>query len=450
MKYDAAREAALKILYEINEKGAYSNIALNKHFSAHDLPDRDRAFITELVYGVVKWKLTLDRTVAACSSIRMEKLSPWIKNILRLGAYQLLYLTRVPASAAVNESVNLARRYGHKASAGYVNAVLRNIAGGGGKDIVPDREKDTVGHLSLRYSYPKWITERFMDIFGEEFAESLLEAGNGVPDLTVRANTLKTSAEGLVETLKNEGVDALPGKYIKEAVIIKSQVSVTGLDSFRNGLFQVQDESSMLPAIVLAPQPGEKVLDACSAPGGKATHMAQLMRNNGLITAMDIHEHKLKLIKDTADRLGTDIIRTELHDAAVPVPQNDGAYDRVLLDAPCSGLGIIRRKPDIKWAKESRDIGSITALQRRLINSVSKAVRPGGVMVYSTCTLLPDENERIVRDFLNENDDFYDDDISAFLPHGLSEHARGGMLQVYPNRDGTDGFFIARLARKVK
>jgi len=450
MKYDIARETALKILYEINEKGAYSNIALNKYLSSHELSERDRAFITELVYGVVKWKLTLDRTVAACSDIKMERLSPWIKNILRIGTYQLLFLTKVPPSAAVNESVKLARRYGHNASAGYVNAVLRNIAGGGGKDIVPDRAVDPVGYLSVRYSYPKWIADKFMELFGEEFAESLLEAGNRVPDLTVRANTLKTSAEGLVNALKNEGVEASPGRYVSDAVIIKSQVSVTRLKAFRNGLFQVQDESSMLPAAVLAPQPGEKVLDACSAPGGKATHMAQMMQNKGLITAMDIHEHKLKLIEDAAGRLGTDIIRTELHDAAIPVPQHEGAYDRVLLDAPCSGLGIIRRKPDIKWARDNRDIGSITGLQRRLIDSVSKAVKPGGVMVYSTCTLLPEENECIVRDFLNNNDEFYEDDITAYLPPGLAKHARGGMIQVYPNRDGIDGFFVARLARKVK
>jgi len=450
MKYDIARETALKILYEINEKGAYSNIALNKYLSSHELSERDRAFITELVYGVVKWKLTLDRTVAACSDIKMERLSPWIKNILRIGTYQLLFLTKVPPSAAVNESVKLARRYGHNASAGYVNAVLRNIAGGGGKDIVPDRAVDPVGYLSVRYSYPKWIADKFMELFGEEFAESLLEAGNRVPDLTVRANTLKTSAEGLVNALKNEGVEASPGRYVSDAVIIKSQVSVTRLKAFRNGLFQVQDESSMLPAAVLAPQPGEKVLDACSAPGGKATHMAQMMQNKGLITAMDIHEHKLKLIEDAAGRLGTDIIRTELHDAAIPVPQHEGAYDRALLDAPCSGLGIIRRKPDIKWARENRDIGSITGLQRRLIDSVSKAVKPGGVMVYSTCTLLPEENECIVRDFLNNNDEFYEDDITAYLPPGLAKHARGGMIQVYPNRDGIDGFFVARLARKVK
>jgi len=178
--------------------------------------------------------------------------------------------------------------------------------------------------------------------------------------------------------------------------------------------------------------------------------MAQLMQNRGLITAMDIHDHKLRLVEEAAARLGINIIRTELHDAAVPVPGHEVTYDRVLLDAPCSGLGIIRRKPDIKWAKESRDIGSITALQRRLMDSVSKAVRPGGVLVYSTCTLLPEENECIVRDFLDGNDEFYEDDIAPFLPPGLAKHANGGMLQVFPNRDGIDGFFIARLARKVR
>jgi 16S rRNA (cytosine967-C5)-methyltransferase len=450
MKCDAARETALKILYEINEKGAYSNIALNKHFSAHDLSDRDRAFITELVYGVVKWKLTLDRTIAACSKIRMEKLSPWIKNILRLGAYQLQYLTKVPPSAAVNESVKLARRYGHKASAGYVNAVLRNISGGGGKEAVPDKSKDPAGYLSVRYSYPKWITEKFLELFGEEFAESLLDAGNKAPELTVRANTLKVGTDGLIEALREEGVDAQPGRHAGEAAVIRSSVSVAGLEAFRRGLFQVQDESSMLAVMVLAPQPGEKVFDACSAPGGKATHMAQLMNNHGLITAMDIHEHKLKLVKDASDRLGTGIIRTELHDAAAVAPQHEGVYDRVLLDAPCSGLGIIRRKPDIKWARENRDIESITALQRRLISSVSKALKPGGVMVYSTCTLLPEENECIVREFLNNNNEFYEDDIAAYLPPELAKYSRGCMLQLYPNRDGIDGFFIARLARREK
>jgi 16S rRNA (cytosine967-C5)-methyltransferase len=448
MDIDHAREAALKILYEINEKGAYSNIALNKYFSSHELSERDRSFITELVYGAVKWKLTLDKTIAACSNIRLRKMSPWIINILRLGVYQLHHMSRVPPSAACNESVRLAGRYGHKASAGFVNAVLRNISRGGGAHVVPDREVDPAGYLSVRYSYPRWITERYIELYGMEFAESLLDAGNETPELTVRANTLKASADELTEMLRRDGIDAVPGRYAKEAVIIKSPVSVAHLEAFRKGYFQVQDESSMLPAAVLSPEPGDNVLDACSAPGGKTTHMAQLMNNSGSITARDIHEHKLKLIEEAAARLGTDIIRTELKDAAAADPKDEMAYDRVLLDAPCTGLGIIRRKPDIKWARENGDVKSITALQSRMIANVSRAVKPGGVLVYSTCTILPEENEDVVRIFIESNPEFYEDDIAPFVPPALARHSKGCMLQLYPNRDGIDGFFVARLKRR--
>lgn len=450
MGTDSAREAALKILYEINEKGAYSNIALNKYLTAKEFGDRDRAFITELVYGTVKWKLRLDRTIAACSKIKLTKLSPWIINILRLGAYQLLYMSKVPPSAACNESVRLAGRYGHKASAGFVNAVLRNIARGGGGEVIPDRDEDPAGYLSVKYSYPQWLTAKYAEMFGMDFAESLLDAGNETPELTVRANTLKVNANELIDILKKEGIDAVPGRYAKEAVVIKSPVSVARLESFRNGLFQVQDESSMLTAAVLAPMPGETVLDACSAPGGKATHMAQLMKNRGTIIASDIHEHKLKLVEEAASRLGTDIIKTELHDAAVPDESKFERYDRVLLDAPCTGLGIIRRKPDIKWTRESGDIAGITELQRKLIDNASRAVKPGGTLVYSTCTVLPEENEYMIRSFLENNEEFYEDDITAYLPPALAMHANGGMLQLYPNRDGIDGFFIARLRRKER
>ena len=445
---DNAREAALKILYEINEKGAYSNIALNKYFAAAELRDIDRAFVTELVYGTVKWKLMLDRVIASYSSIKMEKLSPWILNILRLGAYQLLKLSKVPQSAACNESVNLAGRYGHKASAGFVNAVLRNIARNGSSLALPSKETDLTGYLSVKYSYPKWLTEKYLGLFGAEFTESLLDAGNSTPELTVRANTLRLTAADLVVKLEAEGVTSVPGKYVAEAVVIKSSVSIAKLNAFKKGLFQVQDESSMLPAKVLAPQPGEWVLDACSAPGGKATHMAQLMQNKGAVIARDIHEHKLKLIDDAAARLGINIIKSELHDAALPDTKHEQAFDRVLLDAPCTGLGIIKRKPDIKWARETKDIDSITALQKQLINTVSKSVKPGGVLVYSTCTILPEENEGVVNSFLEQNGDFEADEITTFLPSDLAVHAKGCMLQLYPNRDGIDGFFIARIKRR--
>lgn len=438
----------MKILYEINEKGAYSNIALNKYFAAAELRDIDRAFVTELVYGTVKWKLTLDSVIAGNSSIKIERLSPWILNILRLGVYQLQYMSKVPQSAACNESVKLARRYGHKASAGFVNAVLRNIARNGGNLTLPSKDEDLAGYLSVKYSYPKWLTAKYTGLFGAEFAESLLDAGNNTPELTVRANTLRVSAAELAQKLAEEGVEALPGKYAGDAAVIKSPVSVAKLETFKKGLFQVQDESSMLPAKVLAPQPGDLVLDACSAPGGKATHMAQLMQNRGTIIARDIHEHKLRLIDDAAARLGIDIIKSELHDAALPDEAHNRYFDRVLLDAPCTGLGIIRRKPDIKWARETKDLDSITALQRQLIQQVSNTVKPGGVLVYSTCTILPEENEGVVNTFLEQNKDFEADDITPYLPPELAVHAKGCMLQLYPNRDGIDGFFIARIKRK--
>lgn len=445
---DYAREAALKVLYEINQKGAYSNIAINKYLEDDKLRDIDRAFATELVYGSIKWKLTLDRVIASYSTIKLEKLSPWILNILRLGAYQLLKMSRVPTSASCNESVKLAGRYGHKASAGFVNAVLRNIARNGADAAVPPKETDLVGYLSVTYSYPKWMVEKIIGVFGEEFGESFLDAGNSTPQMTVRTNTLKLSPEELIERLAVESVTAVGGNYAKEAVIFKSAASVGRLEAFKNGLFQVQDESSMLAAKALNPIAGDYVLDACSAPGGKATHMAQLMKNKGKIIACDVHEHKLKLIDDSAKRLGIDIIESELMDASMPNSKYEGAFDKVLLDAPCTGLGIIRRKPDIKWSRQTKDIEAIASLQRRLIRNVSGWVKPGGVMVYSTCTVLPEENENVVNDFLMENKDFEADDIKSFIPKELACHAKGCSLQLYPNRDGIDGFFISRIKRK--
>ncbi len=449
MKLDRAREVALKTIFEINERGAYSNIELNKQLTANELSNLDRAFVTELVYGTVKWKLTLDRLIGAYSNIKMSKLSPWIINVLRLGTYQLLYMSRVPVSAACNESVKLARRYGHKASAGFVNAILRKVSSEGLTDVIPDKETDLPGYLSVKYSYSLWLTTKYTELFDSSFAEELLDAGNRTPDLSVRVNTLQVSVDDLIEKFKDEGVLTERGRYVKEALIIKSPVSIAKLDTFTKGLFQVQDESSMLPAAVLAPEAGENVLDTCSAPGGKAINMAQMMHNSGKVIAGDIHKHKLRLIDEAASRLGISIIESRLHDAAEPDPQYEGYFDRVLLDAPCSGLGIIRRKPDIKWSRDSSDIGSITQLQEKLIWNASKTVKPGGVLVYSTCTVLPEENEVIIRNFIKNNSDFYEDDITPYLPQELVLQAKGCMLQVYPNRDGIDGFFIARLRKRV-
>lgn len=449
MAVDMARAAALKTLYEILENGAYSNIALNKQLEASELKELDRAFATELVYGTIKWKLTLDWIIKQFSSIKPGKISPWIMNILRLGIYQLLYMDRIPVSAACNESVTLAKRYGHSGSSGFVNAVLRNVARSRDNLRYPDRKNEPVKYLSVKYSYPEWMAERFLKLYGEEFTENLLSSGNAVPDLTVRVNTLKISREELIEALKKEGVEASPGKYVNEAVVLINPSSLVKLDAFKKGLFQVQDESSMLAGRILDPKPGELVIDACSAPGGKATHMAQLMENKGLVLARDIHEHKIRLIDEAAQRLGINIIKTEIFDASGKDVKNNMKADRVLLDAPCSGLGIIRKKPDIKWTRTADEAGQLPELQNRLMEAASGCVKPGGVLVYSTCTILPEENQMVVEKFLKNNAEFELDDITGLIPgelHGYIENK--GFLQLFPNRDGIDGFFMARIRRR--
>ena len=449
MTVDLPRDTALKILYEINEKGAYSNIALDRHLEAGRLGETDRGFITGLVYGTVKWRLTIDWVISQFSNIKLKKISPWILNILRVGTYQLLYMDKVPESAACNESARLAGKYGHQASTGFVNAVLRNIARNKETIKKPDKNSEPVKYLSITYSHPEWMVERFLMLFGPVFTESLLESNNAIPEFTIRVNTLKTTGEKLVETLKRESIEAFPGRFSRDALLIKNPSSISRLAAFKEGMFQVQDESSMLAARALDPRPGEFVLDACSAPGGKATHIAQLMDNKGTVLARDIHEHKIKLIEQSALRLGIDIIKTEMHDALIPDAQTRNKADRVLLDAPCTGLGIIRRKPDIKWGRESSDTAEITSLQRKMIAAASESVKPGGVLVYSTCTILPEENEEIVKGFLNENPEFEMDDLSSVIPGALKSNIKEkGMLQLYTNRDGADGFFISKLRKR--
>lgn len=449
MTMDFPRDTVLKILYEINEKGAYSNIALNRHLEACQFRETDRAFITGIVYGVVKWRLTIDWVISQFSNIKLKKISPWILNILRMGTYQLLYMDRVPESAACNESAKLAKKYGHQASTGFVNAVLRNIARNREKIKHPDKNIEPSKYLSIAYSHPEWMVERFLTLFGSDFTESLLESNNAIPEFTIRINSLKTSREKLVEALARENIEAFPGIFSNDALIIKNPSSISRLIAFKEGLFQVQDESSMLVGRALDPMPGELVLDVCSAPGGKATHIAQLMNNKGTVLARDIHEHKIKLIEQSASRLGIDIIKTAIHDAFIPDAELEGKADKVLLDAPCTGLGIIRRKPDIKWTRDSSDTAEITNLQRKMVIAAGKSVKPGGILVYSTCTILPEENTEIVKEFLNINPEFEMDDLSSVMPEPLkSKITEKGMLQLYSNRDGVDGFFISKLRKR--
>lgn len=447
MAIDTARETALKILYDISENSAYSNISVNKFLEAGELRDIDRAFATELAYGTVKWLIEIDYIIGKFSSVRLRKLSPWIRNILRLGIYQLLHTDRIPASAACNTSVELAKRYGHQASSRFVNGVLRNVARS--RDNMPYPEKkDMIRYLSIVYSHPEELVSRWLQLFGTGFTESLLKSNNEVPGFSVRVNTLNTNRRALMEALKAEGCEAREGNYLEDAVILENPSSIARLEAFRNGYFIVQDESSMLSSVVLEPAEGQLAVDVCSAPGGKATHLAQLMNDKGTVLARDIHPHKLKLVESNAARLGIHTVKTELFDAAKCDENLAGRADRVLVDAPCTGLGIIRKKPDIKYSKNLAGQKEIIELQRQVLKNASNYVKPGGYLVYSTCTIQPEENLDNVMAFLSENKDFKLIGFEDLLPEKLKAGtAKEGYMQLYPNVNQTDGFFISKLVK---
>ncbi|MDD4494923.1 MAG: 16S rRNA (cytosine(967)-C(5))-methyltransferase RsmB [Eubacteriales bacterium] len=448
MSMDIPRETALRTLYDIEKNKAYSNISLDRHLHNVKLSGLDIAFVTELVQGVLKRKLTMDFVISLFSKVKPEKISLWIYNILRLGVYQLLFMSRVPSSAAVNESVKLAKRFGHQASAGFVNAVLRNIDKNK-DDIKYPGKPDSVKHLSVKYSYPEWMIKMWLERYGSEFTEAMLAAGNEKPDYTIRVNTIYTSTKKLSEILAEKGFETQAGKYVGDTLTVKNPSGLIDSEEYQNGLFMVQDESSMLSVAVLNPKPGQLMLDVCSAPGGKAAFAAALMNNSGRVVAMDLYENKLEVIQATANRLGIEIIETGEHDAQIAKPEFIGKADRVLADVPCTGFGIIRKKPDIKWTRRPEDVTGLSGIQRSILQASSAYLKPDGVLVYSTCTFNPEENENIVDDFLSRNPSFEPVDFNQMLPEGLQCH-RKGMLQLYPNVHGTDGFFIAKLRRTDK
>jgi 16S rRNA (cytosine967-C5)-methyltransferase len=446
---DKARETALRALTEIETREAYSNLVLKKHLKNSEFDIRDKAFITELVYGTVTRRLTLDWIISRYSKTKLAKLSKWVLQILRMGIYQIVFLDRVPQSAACNTSVDLAKKYA-KTSSGFINAILRNIA----RNKIDINEIDAGTkemNLSVRYSFPEHIIRAWLSQFGEDFTEELLKALLERPDFSVRVNTLKTTRDKVIEKLKLEGIEAEPGRFSEEALVLHNTSDISASQAFKSGDITVQDESSMLVAKILDPKPGEMVLDVCAAPGGKTTHMAQLMHNRGHITAWDIYDHKVKLINENASRLGITIIDASENDALNTVNDAINKYDRVLADVPCSGTGIIRRKPDIKWQRTLDDFDNLVEIQKKILYNASRYLKPGGVLVYSTCSLDDRENAQVVNSFLGTCSDFEQEPLSEYLPEPLKDkkEANDGMLRLYPSTDGTDGFFIARLKKKL-
>lgn len=422
-----ARELAVNLLYKIEVGEAYSNTTLDKELNKCELSREDKALASQIVYGVLTWKLTIDEIIKRYSSIRIKKISSWILNILRIAIYQIVWLDRIPVSAAVNESVNLAKRYGHPASVSFTNAILRKIDKDeldklfnymSGKVLLEDEI------ISIMTSHPIWLVDELLKQYDIKFVTELLNANNAVPDISLRVNTLKTTREEVFKLLSLKKVDCRKGN-LEDSIIAKK------LNDFESSLYIVQDEAAQLACIALDPKEGEIVLDACSAPGGKTTYLAQLMKNRGEIDAWDIHEHRIKLVQENAQKLGVDIIFAKLHDATLYDTYCFGKYDKILLDVPCSGLGVIRKKPEIKWTRKEEDIDELIKIQEKILDNCSRYLKPGGTLVYSTCTILKQENEDQINKFLENHKEFK-----------LIEEKK-----LYPHIDGTDGFYIAKLVK---
>lgn len=447
MTTSSPRSLAVNILQRIESSGAYADILIEETFLRNPLKSADRGLLTELVYGVLRWQKRLDWVISNFSSTKPQRMERDILNILRVGTYQLLFLNRVPASAAVNESVKLAKVRGQK-HGNFINAVLRSIDRGRNGITFPDISEDIVKHISIKYSHPEWLVRRFLSELGADETILLCEANNEPPPLTVRVNPMAISREGLLSRLLESGYEAVPTFFSPAGIVIKGAGEVTAIPGFAEGFFSVQDEASQLVSYILDPQPGERILDACAAPGGKATHIIELMADTGVVFAADIKARGVSRIIENAERLGLKSIKAFQSDAAGPLGFKDVEFDRVLLDAPCSGTGVIRRHPEGKWQKREEDIPLLAKRQIRLIDNVSRFLKPGGVIVYSVCSVMKEEGEEVIDAFLSSHPEFI---LERALPM-IGDTAESlvcnkGFFELYPHIYGMDGFFAARMRR---
>ena len=427
---DKVRLTATKVLYNVAANGAYSNVELAQILRQAKFSDLDRKFCTELVYGTIKAGESLDWKISRYLNRPLAKVDAKILAVLRAGFYQIFFMDRVPNSAAVNESVELSKQFCGEWASKFVNGVLRSAVRNPHKSDFPT--DNDVNSLALRNFHPAWLVKLFIEEFGLDAAKKLLLFDNTDPPLCLRVNFLKTTRENVLDALKTFGIKATPSTFAPEGIICKGHGSLDEFQMLRAGLCQVQDESSMTAARLLNPQPDEFVIDCCAAPGGKATHLAELMKNRGKIIAADIYEKKLNHIKQNAQRLGIKIIEPLLINAQKIGEKFPEQADKVLVDVPCSGLGVLRRKADLRWKKNLTEIDELPALQEKILSSASKTLKRGGTLVYSTCTITRQENQDVVEKFLAANENFELVEMQTFLPHITN----------------TDGFFSAKLIRK--
>ncbi len=448
----SARSLALSILVEsiASEEGV--DVLLDRALARSPIDGRDRALTMELTYGVLRRLATLDWRLEPVLDKPLPRLPVVVQMLLRLGAYQVVFLDRIPPSAAVNESVQLAKartRAVGRDWSGLVNAVLRGLLRHPAEPW-PDLQIDPVRALSLRHSIPRWLSQRWIDRVGANVADRVCEQVSGIPPVTLRVNQLKGTREVLLQRLHQVGIAARPTLVSPHGVVLEEGGVVPSLSGFHDGAFYVEDEAAQLIPPLLDPQPGELVLDACAAPGGKAIHLAELMHNRGTIIAIDRNRARLKLLQENCHRMGVTIVRSTIGDARAGKPSREtiGPFDRILVDAPCSGLGVLRRHPEAKWRKESEALLRHHRLQRDILDAVAPRLRPGGVLVYSTCSTEPEENEQVVEEFCRVHAEFRREAVAPWLPPLAADLlTEWGDLSTMGNRFSMDGFFAARLRK---
>ncbi len=442
--YETAREVAVKALNRIDRTDSYLDKILDFELRNPELNKLDRAFITELVNGTVRWKLKLDYVITQFYKGDYFKLDINIKNAIRLAVYQLMFLQGIPQSAAVNEAVKFVKKLRGQASANIVNAILRTVIRKANLIEFPAVGEDAVKALSVIHSFPAWLVRRFIDRFGIFETEQLLVSLNDRPRLSVRVNTGRIPTDELAAQFRYHGIVVTCGKFIPNFLYVEGLSRIGGIESFKAGQFTVQDEGAGIVSILLDPMRGERILDICAAPGGKTTHILELTGGDVDITAVEKYEHRVCLIQNALDRLGYTRAKVVVGNGtnySDPV-----LFDRILVDAPCTGFGAIRKKPDSKWKREPEDIRSLNEIQTALLENMSNLLKPNGVIVYSTCTIEAQENQEVVHNFLANHPGFVVEPADLFVNKALV--GREGFVEIFPHRHDMDGSFAARM-RKV-
>ncbi len=444
------RELALEIIIEVLEKGGYSHKVLGQALTKYQYLDKqERAFLSRLCEGTIERAIELDYIINQFSKVKVKKQKPVIRNILRMAVYQIKYMDAVPDSAACNEAVKLGVKKGFGTLRGFLNGVLRNITRNLDQITYPDELKEPIKYLSIHYSMPEWIVMKWMQEYDYATVKGMLERFNQTKETTIRTNLSKTTPEQLKEALEKEGVTVKDTTYLPYSFYISNYNFLNHLPEFREGMFQVQDESSMLVGEIAGVKENDIVIDVCAAPGGKTLHMAEKLNGTGMVYSRDLTYEKTAYIEENVERLGLTNVTVSAQDALVLDKDSVNKADVLICDLPCSGLGVIGKKPDIKYKMTKEQLGDLSKLQREILKVVTSYVKQGGTMIYSTCTINKEENEENMNFIVNELG-FELESIDAYLPETLrNETTKKGYLQLLPGIHNTDGFFISRL-KKVK